>query len=36
VVLLPTRDAPVDLPRPAREDAEEMVQYEIDRLAAAG
>jgi len=36
VVLLPTRDKGVELPKPAREDADEMVQYEIDRLAALG
>jgi acyl dehydratase len=34
VVILPTRDAPIELPRPARENVEEMIQYEIDRLAA--
>jgi acyl dehydratase len=34
VVLLPTRERPVELPKPARENPEEMVQYEIDRLAA--
>jgi acyl dehydratase len=33
VVLLPSREAPVELPRPARENPEEMVQFEIDRLA---
>jgi acyl dehydratase len=36
VVLLPTRQAPVALPAPARENPEEMVRYEIDRLAAQG
>jgi hypothetical protein len=33
-VILPTRDKPVELPRPARENPDEMVQWEIDRLAA--
>lgn len=36
VVLLPTREAPVTLPSPARENAEDMVRYEIERLAAQG
>ncbi len=36
VVLLPTREAPVTLPTPAREDPDEMVRYEIERLAAQG
>jgi acyl dehydratase len=36
VVLLPTREAPVELPRPARASAEALIQYEIDRLAAEG
>lgn len=35
VVLLPTREAPVALPSPARENPEDMVRYEIERLAAA-
>jgi hypothetical protein len=36
VVLLPTREAPVVLPTPPKESAEEMVQHEIERLAAQG
>lgn len=35
VVLLPIREAPVALPSPARENPEDMVRYEIERLAAA-
>lgn len=34
VVILPTRDKPIELPKPARENPDEMIQYEIDRLAA--
>jgi acyl dehydratase len=33
VVLLPTRQAPVRLPKPAHEDPEAMMRYEIARLA---
>jgi acyl dehydratase len=36
VVLLPTREAPVELPQPPRANAEALIQYEIDRLAAEG
>jgi len=34
VVLLPTRDKPVELPRPAKESADAMVKHEIERIAA--
>ncbi|OHD01484.1 MaoC family dehydratase N-terminal domain-containing protein [Sphingopyxis sp. OPL5] len=32
VVLLPTRDAPVELPKPAKENIDEMYAYEVERL----
>jgi acyl dehydratase len=34
VVLLPTRDKPVELPRPAKENVDEMVRHEIEQIAA--
>ena len=33
VVLLPTRDAPVELPRPAEEDIDRMFAHEVAKLA---
>lgn len=37
VVLLPSREhGPVELPKPPREDADDMMRYEIDRLASNG
>jgi acyl dehydratase len=36
IVLLPTRDRPVELPQPARPTADDLVRFEIERLAALG
>jgi hypothetical protein len=32
VVLLPTRDKPVELPKPAKENIDEMYAYEVEQL----
>ena len=34
VVLLPKRDKPVDLPRPAEEDIDKMIAHEVERYRA--
>jgi len=34
-VLLPTRDKPVELPKPVDEDIERMIQHEVRRLSGA-
>jgi acyl dehydratase len=33
VVLLPTREAPVELPKPAKEDIDQMYRFEVERCA---